>query len=195
LALGVPQTKSLEVEKVAGQDSTGGEIILKEEGGKKSLYLGDKQPLDVTGWHDSLVEIEEKDEAKKADLVIKDGRFILQQGDLAVGLNFPIKIDPRQKKIMLETPFGDKFLAVMPYEAALVSLRAKAITQIDKSKPFDLVEEEKDLVYNISGERLLNILNIYELKVPVVAKVSASTGEVIWTNQPWWLRLAGFFLG
>lgn len=195
LALGLPQKSSLEVKEVAGRTPDYQNIILKKEGsGKYSLYLGEKNALDITNWRDSVIEIEEKEETKKVDVLLSDGKFLLKQSDLLVSFDFSLKLRPKEKELLVETPFGDKLLFVMPYDAALITLRSRALSKVKKDEPFELVEENRDLVYQIKGSKTLDFFGFYKSDFPVVVKVSASTGEIVFVDEPWWLRLASFLM-
>ncbi|BCX14407.1 MAG: hypothetical protein KatS3mg088_090 [Patescibacteria group bacterium] len=194
LALGTPPKTFLEIKEVAGRQPVFSQIALREESGKYNLYLGEKDSMDVSNWRDSIVEIEENEENKKAEFLVNDGKFAIRQEGILADISYPIKLQPKERRVLIETPFGDKFLSILPYDAALIALRAKAVFEIDKSKPFELIEENKDLVYKISGNKVLNIFNVYRASFPVVAKVSASTGEVVLVDEPWWLKVIGVFL-
>jgi hypothetical protein len=194
LALGVPQKSFLEVKEVAGRGSLSQDIVLKKEGDKYNLYLGGSQALDVTNWSDSVVEIEEKEEAKKIDILVLNDKFLIKQAGILTDVSYPLKVMPKEKKLSVETPFGDKLLLVMPYDAALTALRSKVLGKVDKDKHFELVEENKDIVYKMSGYKILNFFGFYKMDYPVTVNVSASTGEVVLVDEPWWLKIAGLFL-
>lgn len=195
LALGLPQKSFLEVKEIAGRTPDNQDIILKKEASDKySLYLGEKNAFDITNWRESVVEIEEKEETKKVDVLISEGKFLIKQSDLLASFDFSLKLRPKEKELLVETPFGDKLLFVMPYEAALTALRSRAVSKVKKDEPFELVEENKDLVYRIKGSKTLDFFGFYRFDFPVAVKVSASTGEITFVDEPWWLRLASFFM-
>ena len=193
LALGVFNQSALEIKRVAGKMPEGSEIVLKKEGGSYNLYFGESRPFDITNWKEAVVQIEEKEEGRQAEVFLDNGEFVLAQAGIKASIPFPIKIDPKQKKFQVETPYGDKYLAVLPLEAGLISLRSKSISKLSES-PFNLVEENKDLVYKIYGKKSINFFNFYTLDTDVVAKVSASTGEVVFIEEPLWLKVLALFL-
>ncbi len=193
LTLNLPAKDILEIKKVANRMPEGSEIVLKKEGEKYNLYFDENNPLDITNWKESVVQVEEKEENKKAEVVLENGEFALVQAGVKVNIPFPIKINPKQKKFQVETPYGDKYLAVLPLEAALISLRSKSLTKLDET-PFELTEENKDIIYRIFGKKTINIFNFYNLDTNVVAKVSASTGEVVAVEEPLWLKVLAVFL-
>lgn len=188
-----PTQSTLEIKRVAGKMPEGGDIVLKKEGTNYNIYFGESRPFDITNWKEAIIQIEEKEKDKQAEVVLDNGEFVLVQSGVRASIPFPIKINPKQKKFQIETPYGDKYLAVLPLEAALISLRSRSLSKLNEL-PFDLVEENKDLVYKIYGKRYINIFNFYTLDTDVVAKVSASTGEIIFVEEPLWLKVLTLFL-
>ncbi len=193
LALDLPAGGILEIKRIANRMPKGSEIVLKKEGEKYNLYFGESGSLDITNWKESVVQMEEKEENKKAEVVLENGEFALVQAGIKANIPFPIKINPKQKRFQVETPYGDKYLAVLPLEAALISLRSKSLSKLDET-PLELTEENKDIVYRIFGKKTVNIFNFYSLDTNVVAKVSASTGEVVAVDEPLWLKVLSIFL-
>ncbi len=193
LALDLPAGGVLEVKKIANRTLEESQIVLKKEGEKYNLYFGESSSLDITNWKESVVQIEEKEENKKAEVVLENGEFVLVQAGVKASIPFPIKISPRQKRFQVETPYGDKYLVVLPLEAALISLRSKSLSRLDET-PLELIEENKDIVYRIFGKKTINIFNFYNLDTNVVTKVSASTGEVVAVEEPLWLKILSVFL-
>lgn len=193
LALNLPTGSALEIKKVVNRMPEGAEIVLKREGEKYNLYFDENSSLDITNWKESVVQIEEKEENKKAEVVLENGEFALVQAGVKANIPFPIKINPKQKRFQVETPYGDKYLVVLPLEAALITLRSKSLSKLDEA-PFELAEENKDIVYRIFGKKTINIFNFYNLDTSIVAKVSASTGEVVAVEEPLWLKLLAIFL-
>lgn len=194
LALGLPQKNYLEVKEIAGRSPENNDVILKREDDKYNLYLGESRALDITNWRDSVVEIEEKEDAKKVDVLLSSGKFVIKQSGLLASVDYPLRFKPKEKELLVETPLGEKLVFVMPYEAALTALRSRVVSKVSKDSPFELVEENKDLIYRIKGAKTLNFFGFYQADFPVDVKISASTGEVVFVDEPWWLRLAGFFL-
>lgn len=189
----LPNNGILEIKKIANVMTGEDEIVLRKEGERYNLYFDESNSIDITNWKESVVQIEEKEENKEADILLENGEFSLVQAGVRANIPFPIKINPKKKKFQLETPYGDKYLAVLPFEAALISLRSKSLSKLDEA-PFKLLEENKDIVYHIFGKKTINFFNVYNLDTSVVAKVSASTGEVINVEEPLWLKLLSIFL-
>jgi len=191
--LAVPEPASLEVKSAGESASTTNLISLAKEGDRVSLKVDGEETLDVTNWKEDLVEIEERENAKKITITLVDGKFVITQEGVSATTEFPVSIDPEKNRFMVTTPSGEKYLAVLPYEARESVLRAKTLTTLSGGS-FTITEEEKDLSYAVLGEKSLNLFNVYNLALPVEAKVSASTGEILSTNEPVWLKLLSFFL-
>jgi hypothetical protein len=174
-------------------DSTGGSpISIKKDGEKISLTGTDGKSVDATGWKKNLVELVETPDTQKIEIATSDGIFTIKQQEAVAQTSLPIKIDPKGRKLAIETPTGDKFLTILPLEAVQSALRAKVMNKITSN--FEVVENENTLSYKIAGEKVLNLFNIYDLVVPVTAYVSASTGEILSLDQPPWLAIASYLL-
>jgi len=187
LALGVAKPKNISVTDVA-TGSSEENILIQRDGEKISMLVGETKELDVTGWEHNLIEIEERGDTKSIAISLKDNKFNLSQEGVVAQTTFPIKIDPKLNKVTLTTETGDKFLAVLPVEAAQVALRARIVTKLSSS-PIEIIEDGKDLTYKIAGIKEINLFDLYKLGVNVAAKVSASTGEVLTTEEPSWLKV------
>ena len=190
LALEVPK-QNLEVKNVTNTDSSNREISLTKEDGKERLKVGENDTLDVTNMGDSLVEIEERGDIKKIEIGIKGDKFSIKEGEILALSSYPINIDPIENRLSVVTPSGKKYLGIFPYEAAQVALRSKYINKINQ-KTFDITEENRDVSYLITGDRVINLFNIIKINIPVTTKISASTGEILSVEQPMWLKVLGF---
>lgn len=191
LALSVANPVNLDIKQTVEKGLENVRISLKRDGENVKLIAEDRE-LDVTKWRDDVVTLEERQGVHKVEISLKENAFAIKQNDLVAETNYPINIDPKENKITLETETGEKFLAVLPYDAAMSTLRAKVLTSVNKN--MRITEEEKDLSYAIEGERVINFFNIYELSIPVKTKVSASTGELLFVDQPVWLNILGYLL-
>ena len=191
--LAVPEPASLEVKSAGDSASTTNLISLAKEGDKVNLKVDGEETLDVTNWTEDLVEIEERENAKKIIITLVEGKFVITQEGVSATTAYPVSIDPEKNRFMVTTPSGEKYLAILPFEAMESVLRAKAVTKLSDNN-FEITEEGKDLSYAVAGEKSLNLFNVYDLNLPIEAKVSASTGEILSTNEPVWLKLLSFFL-
>jgi len=193
LAIDVPGDTDIEVKKV-GAEAVGTRTIvtLKKENDKITLSEIGGRELDVSSWEDDVIEVEERGDVKKLKITIDDGKFVLEQDGVKAVTEYPIEIDAKENKISLETDTGYKYLALLPYDAAQSFLRTKIATNVNAGD-MKVVEYEKDITYLINGEKVVNIFNIYDLKLPVSAYISASTGEVMMI-EPSWLGAVNYLL-
>ncbi len=83
-------------------------------------------------------------------------------------------------------------MALLPYDAAQSLLRTKIATNVNAAD-MKVVEYEKDITYLVNGEKVVNLFNIYDLRLPVSANISASTGEVMMV-EPSWLGVVNYLL-
>lgn len=192
-SLEVATKSDIEIKDVANSGESGDLISLAKSGEEVNLKVGNSKSFNVTDWQENLIEIEERDNAKKVTVSLKDGKFIISQEGFIASTDFPLEIDPVKNHFIVATSSGEKYLAVLPHDAAQTALRAKALSSVNPEN-LTIIEEGKDVGYALLGEKSVNLFNVYTLTIPVEAKVSASTGEVISTNEPVWLKLLSFFL-
>jgi hypothetical protein len=192
--LEIPKSESLRINEVVGEDKNPSSLALIRDGGGVKLTVDNNnssQTLDVTQVKDNLIEIEERPEVEKLAILIDGDGFLLKQDDLTAKTDYEIKINPEIAGITLSTPSGFRFLSIFPKEAVATVLRAKVMNDVDNS--IELSEgSDGVLSYLISGERVINLFDLYEHRIPVKARVSASTAEVLSVEQPEWLRILGF---
>ena len=200
ISLSIPERAQLEVIDVAASSETTGDakISLGKENGSISLSINSSdgnRSLDVTNWQDDLIEVEERGETKKLAIRIVDGEFNIEQKGISVTTSYPININPEKNEISVQTPSGVRFLSVLPIEAAESALRAKVITRFTDKKARLEEGNTGELVYVLSGEKVLNLFNIMDYPVEVEASVSVLTGEIVHVDQPPWLVVLSYLLG
>jgi len=192
IALGYPKESKLEVKQVANSGlNENTQVVLSKEDGKVSLQVGNDRSLDVTDWKDDLVEIEERPDTKRIKVGLNSGDFIITQEGIVASTELSVNIDPYENQLSLTTRTGKKYLKVLPFDAAQSILRTRLINNIN-SEPFKIVEGERGLSYVINGNKVINILNVYDIEIPITARVSALTGEVISIDEPSWLKPLSF---
>ncbi|MFC1710337.1 hypothetical protein ACFL0F_01580 [Patescibacteria group bacterium] len=192
IALGYPETSELEVKQVANSGSEeNSQVTLTKKDGIISLQVGSEKSLDVTNWKDDLVEIEERPNTKRIKVGLMGDDFTIAQEGIVASTGFPVNIDPYENQLSLTTQTGKKYLKVLPFDAAQSVLRTRLVNNIT-SKPFTIVEEEKGLSYVIDGNKVINIVGVYDFEIPITARVSALTGEVIAIDEPSWLKPLSF---
>lgn len=193
LALDVPEDTNIEVTKVANDRANSKTIVtLKKENDRITLSEVGGRELDVSSWENDVIEVEERGDVKKLKVTIDDGKFALEQDGVKAVTEYPIEIDAKENNISVETETGYKYLALLPYDAAQSLLRTKIATNVN-AEDMKVVEYEKDITYLVNGEKVVNLFNIYDLKLPVSAHISASTGEVMMV-EPSWLGVVNYLL-
>lgn len=197
LQMDIPTHSYIEVKKV-GDDTVDpkSSIELSKVGSKVNLLVyenNEKKQIDITNTNASLVEIEERAEIQRISIGIRNDKFSLQQRGFIAVTEYPIKIDPKTANLTIGTKSGDRFLSILPYQAVQGVLRSKLITRINDNN-LEIIEEGSELQYSFSGEKVFNIFDLFEYKIPVSLKVSASTGETVSIEGPTWYKVIGFFL-
>lgn len=193
LALDVPQRGELGVKDVASEGSSSENISLSKENNMISLRVGADKTYDVSNWKDNIIEIEERPDVKSIKIELLDGQFKIESDGIFALTDLPITIDPSRNKFSVTTPTGERYVSILPSDATQTVLRAKTLTETQTA--MNLIEEGGILSYLVKGDKNVNFFDFYNMKVPVTAKVSASTGEIISVDQPPWLRVLSFILG
>lgn len=197
-SLDIPQYSSIEVKKTPDGKPDSNSIVSleKELSGKISLVVSsdnEKRELDVSNVKEELIEVEERPSVQKMTIGIYENSFSLMQRGVKALTDFPLSVNSKTARIVVKTPTGEKYLSILPYEAAETTLRTKWITKISDSQ-VKILEEDRELQYQVSGEKIFNILNLTEYSVPVEVRLSTSTGEVLTVNAPIWYKVLGFLL-
>ena len=188
-----PEKKEFNLVDVLGEGFGEDAISLKKTDEKVALFLGGKnREFDVTNYSEDLIEIEERGEVKSLRIGLSGGRFSIEQDGFLVLTDFPIKVDPREGDVAVETSTGNVFLSVLPLEAAKAALRARSISSVKEAA---FVEKDGQLVYEMKGDKDIDIFKVVDYSVPVSVDVSVSTGEVVFVDQPVWLRVLTFLIG
>ncbi|OGM26697.1 hypothetical protein A2962_05355 [Candidatus Woesebacteria bacterium RIFCSPLOWO2_01_FULL_39_61] len=196
--LSIPQSSSIEVKGLAKGKTDANSVVSleKDSGGKISLTVASdngERKLDVSDVKEELIELEERPSVQKMTIGVYENSFSLVQKGIKALTEFPLSVNPKTAKIVLETPTGEKYLSILPYEAAEMTLRTKWLNKIIGSQ-VKIIEENRELQYQVFGERVFNLLNIYEYSVPVEVRLSTSTGEVLSVKAPIWYKVVGFLL-
>lgn len=198
--LSAPSSSSLEIKEIkpSNEGVTSG-VSLSNENGKIALNIvtsdGEKN-LDVTGLGGDLIEVEERPEVNKVKIGFINGQFAIVQEEIVALTNFPININPENAKISLSTPSGLRYLSIFPKDAYVSGLRAKTLSKLKEGTNLTIIEAGgKELQYQLTGEKTLNLFNLISLDVPVGVTISAFNGEVVNIDQPIWLKVLGFMFG
>jgi hypothetical protein len=170
-------------------------ITLAQNNGKLELKVDSAsgtKSLDVTGLDQDLIEIEKYIAPQTIKIQASDNDFSIIQGSATAKTIYPIEVNTQDKQILIKSPSGYEYLKTLPLDA-INSLRILGV-QSDINSLIITQNQKGDLVYLSSGEKVLNILGIYDLKIPVTANVSVSSGKISNINGPIWYKLFGFLL-
>jgi hypothetical protein len=153
-----------------------------------------KQTLSVTKEDTTLIEIEERPETQRVKIGVKDGLFTLKQKEFTATTSYPLTIDASSARLSAVTQTGEKFIAILPFEAIESAMRSKILTQVDGNQ-FSIIEEEQELQYKIIGKKVFDILSLYQFEIPVETYVSASNGEIVKIDSSTWYRFLNILVG
>jgi hypothetical protein len=198
ITLDIPQAETFEVTDIA--ETVGDEnsvVSIEREGGKISMTISSpdtgNRKLDVTGYEDDLVEIEERERTKVVKLGVVGDRLSIEQRNVVALTSLPINIDPTRKELSLTTSSGRRFVSILPQEAVDSLMRTKLINSYDPDSELEIVEDENgNATYLVEGTKVIDMFNVYDYELDVAAVVSATTGELIGINNPEWLKFFNF---
>jgi len=164
-----------------------GRYILNVEGknGEKSF--------DVTDYKQDILEIEERPTVKKIAISLLNDRFVIEQKGIKAATSYQINIEPERSKITILTSSGYKFLTLLPKDAVDILFKTNTISSLDDNTVEILEDINGNLYYDAKGSKRIGIKDIYTLDVPVTAKISAVSGEVMEVDQPIWLKIISLF--
>lgn len=194
--LSMEDGSSLEVKKIANTNGLPDSVTIKRENEKVEMSVmgstGSEQ-MDVTNYKENLVEIEEVIKPKKTIVGVDEDRFFINQGSITATTLLPVTIQAEDKRIALETSTGLVYLGVMPQRAAEAITKTRIISKLNSDNALSLeTDDSGNLNYVVHGKKVINILNVYDWEVDVVARVSALTGELVEIDTPDWLRSINF---
>lgn len=194
----VPNYQSLEVKNLAqaSNPSPDATIYLQQAGDRVQLTVESsegKREADVTDYHQNIIEIEQVSQPQTVNISTQDNDFFINQNGVSAQTAFPIQINAQRRELSIKTRSGLKYLSVLPYDAVENTLKANLINRLEGNGVILLAENERgELQYQISGLRVIEILNLFHYSIPVMASVSASTGQVLNVKQPIWFSVLGF---
>lgn len=195
--LGV-NTQEISITKVGSSDAPDAQasVSLTQEGGRSMLTVvsnGETKMAEITNFNENVVEFKRQQEAEKMSISAVSDGFIITQNNLVTKTLFPIIIDPKSQELSVETPTGKRLLSILPQQAYSGLEKTNIIDRMQGE--ISLLENEQgQLAYVVSGEKVLDILHITQYPVPVSATVSATSGEVLSIVQPFWLPLVSFLI-
>lgn len=195
---GIPNSRSLEVKNLAqtSTPSPDATIYLQPTGDRIQLTVESsegKREADVTDYHQNIIEIEQISAPQTVNISSQGTDFLIQQNGISAQTAFPIQINAQRRELSLKTPSGLKYLSIFPHEAVENALKANLINRLENEGLIFLAETERgELQYQISGLRVIEIFNLFHYSIPVMASISASTGQVLEVQQPIWFSVLGF---
>ena len=135
---------------------------------------------------------ETESEGDESSLVIrqKDDSFQITRGGINALVNFPITVDDETGEVFVETPNGNVALKAMPdtiLEKALLSDETESIDSLE------LVGDEDQLRYRLTGTKTENLLGIFQVEIPTQLIYDAETEDFLSSEQSTLTRILDLF--
>lgn len=191
---GIDAPERLSVTSIAKaqNSSESAEVSLINKSGKVELSVNDRNGskyADVTNYDSEVVEIEQYDFPKKISISVSGEGFIVKESSVSAFTEFPITVNPDDKRISLTTKTGQQYLSILPSEALRQVIQGQVIDVVDGDLVLNDNVTTGQVEYVIFGKKTFNILNIYRHEIPIAANVSAIDGKVVFVDQPIWLPI------
>lgn len=130
-------------------------------------------------------------------------RFVIEQEGLSFGAEgasattrFPLTVDPETNSIAVTTPFGVVNVQQLPAKAIEQVLAANVIDTVESTELAESEQQTQDpnkqVVFKIKGVKNTRFLGLIKVDAPILAEVSAITGQTTFVDQPWYLDAFGF---
>jgi hypothetical protein len=161
------------------------QMLITNTDGTKELHVPKKT--------DTLLEIEERPETQKITIGVQANQFFLRENKYIALTSLPLTIDAQSAHLVATSESGDAILSVLPMEAAEATLRSGFVTNITDNT-MQILEEGNTLQYKISGEKVFNVLHVYDYSVPVDAYVSVADGSITKVDSSTWYRFINFLV-
>lgn len=162
------------------------QMVVTNADGTKELTVPEKT--------DTLIEIEERPKVQKIAIGVENDQFYVKQKEYIARTNFPLTVDAQSARLVATGESGDMLLSILPTEAAESALRSGIVSNITDNT-MQLIENDRQLRYKISGEKIFSILHIYDYTVPVDAYISVTDGTIEQIDSSTWYRFMNFLLG
>lgn len=176
--------------------------------------------MDVTELKDDIVKIRERRDKEEIKIRARDGRLEIRQKGIGALTHFPVNVNPETNELTVITPSGTRIVGVLPSVAVANILQSNIMDRVlaargllpsnspgpeeereateeaevkgEKEQEVELVEEGGKLAFKIEGVKNVRFLNLFTIEAPVLAFVSAQTGETLRLERPFFLTFFGF---
>ena len=151
------------------------------------------------------LRVAEKGVEKDIKVRVQNDRFVISQegfntalpgGEIAATTNFPITVDRETNSIAVETPLGTINVQQLPSTAIQQVLAGNIIDTVESTElgesETETSDPNKQVVYRIKGVKNTRFLGLIKINAPILAEVSAITGQTTFVKQQWYLNAFGF---
>lgn len=168
----------------------------EEKDGRIRLRAETEAGEDITSkdTENEIEELEQELEDKDIEIASGDGHMKLTRNAVQARVRFPLSVDPVTGSLMVNTPAGEKAIAVLPDDALFRLMDTNMLSEVvtpknpggaepaevdDGTRHVELTEENGNLVYEIEGKKNHKLFGVFPVATDRSVKVSALTGEVL----------------
>lgn len=206
--------KRIKTENKVGETETeiisgGIKVKLEREGEQIKIKAEREDGEEIELGEEELVTIEERLEKNQIRVRPMSGdRMIIQRGRSTAVTHFPLSVDLATNELIVNTPAGEKRVAVLPDQAVQNMLAANVIDRIGGQTVAEQVARElatsvTDVValaerngvpvYEVAGFSDQRLLGFIPVSIHKTAVVAAESGELLSTEQSLLNRLLDVF--
>lgn len=150
------------------------------------------------------LKVTENGVEKEVKIRAQNDRFIIEQAGFggeasaSATTNFPLTVDAETNTIAITTPLGVVNVQQLPATAIQNILAANVLDKVESSEltesenEVDKANLNKQVVFRIKGVKETRFLGLIKVDAPILAEVSAITGQTTLVQQPWFLNAFGF---
>ena len=166
--------------------------IKQEDNGQVSIHAKQSDGTEVELKNNSLEDINKMLEDKGVEVSTDSATGLgLVSGGVHASSNFPLSFDPTTKALSITTPNGVRTIAVLPDQAVNAVLRSGIMTHVESQNVNDqtatatanLTELNNDAVFEVNGISEKKLLGVFPVGFAKTSFVSATTGQVVQTNE------------
>ena len=123
-----------------------------------------------------------------------DDSIEITQGDSSAHTDLPLSIDPKTKKVSVESEGKELEVKILPEDALKSVFNNQTFSASPSGTPekFEIVVENGQVVYLINDTKAEKFLGLFSVSIPKEVKISGDTGETLESKQNFLSKVLDF---
>ena len=157
-----------------------GKLVIKREyADGQEEYVGEDKEVDVENQRVGKIRLK----------VEGENELVIQGKKVKAKLELPVSVNPDTNELVVTTPAGSKVVTVLP-DQAVDRILGKAVEVVNQVK---LTNYQEEPAYEVEGVEEQRLLGLFKVRISKKVIVSATTGEVMATQQSLMSKLLDLF--